>query len=82
MNPAVFWIGIVFSAVLFAVGHFPVVYQAVGTPSPGLLTYILIGNSIGGIIFGRLYWKKGLESAVIAHIFAHVVMVLAEPIVN
>jgi formate/nitrite transporter FocA (FNT family) len=40
-----------------------------------LLTYILLGNSIGGVIFGWLYWKKGLESAMVAHVFAHVVMV-------
>lgn len=82
MKPVVYWIGILISALLFAVGHFPVAYQAVGDPSAGLLTYIIIGNSIGGIIFGWLYWKKGLESAFIAHIFTHVVMLLAEPIVN
>lgn len=81
-KPVVYWVGVLISALLFAVGHFPVAFQAVGDPSAGLLTYIIIGNSIGGIIFGWLYWKKGLESAFIAHIFTHVVMLLAEPIVN
>ena len=75
-SPGVYWSGIVFAAVLFGLGHFPVAYQAVGEPSALLLSYILIGNAIGGIIFGWLYWKKGLESAFIAHIFAHVVLVL------
>lgn len=74
---AVYWAGIVFAAVLFGLGHFPVAYQAVGSPSPMLLTYFLVGNGIGGIIFGWLYWKRGLESAFIAHIFAHVVMLLS-----
>ncbi len=81
-KPMVYWIGILIAAIIFALGHFPIAFQAVGNPTTSLLSYILIGNSIGGIIFGWLYWKKGLESAFLAHIFAHVVMVLAEPFLN
>ncbi len=81
-KPIVYWIGIVISALIFALGHFPIAYQSVGNPSMVLLTYILIGNTIGGLIFGWLYWKKGLESAFLAHIFAHVIMVMVEPILN
>jgi membrane protease YdiL (CAAX protease family) len=75
---APYWIGIALSSILFAIGHFPVVFQTLGNPPPLLLTYILIGNSIGGFIFGWLYWKKGLEAAFIAHIFTHVVIVSIE----
>mgnify|MGYP000046423268 CR=1 FL=1 len=75
LNAKIYWGGILLAALLFAVGHFPVVFQAVGSPSALLLSYIVLGNSIGGIIFGWLYWKRGLESAFIAHIFTHVVMV-------
>jgi len=75
LDVKIYWAGIVLAALLFAVGHFPVVFQAVGSPSALLLSYIVLGNSIGGIIFGWLYWKRGLESAFIAHIFTHVVMV-------
>lgn len=75
VDAKIYWAGILITAILFAVGHFPVVFQAVGSPSAMLLSYILLGNSIGGVIFGWLYWKRGLESAFIAHIFAHVVMV-------
>jgi len=55
-------------------GHFPIAFQAIPNPSIGLLSYIIIGNTIGGIVFGWLYWKKGLESAFIAHIFTHIVL--------
>jgi membrane protease YdiL (CAAX protease family) len=51
-KPIVYWIGIMIAAIIFAIGHFPVAYQAVENPSTGLLAYILIGNSIGGVIFG------------------------------
>lgn len=76
-----FWVAISISTVLFAVGHFPVVYQSVENPSITFLTYILLGNSIGGLIFGWLYWRKGLESAFLAHIFVHVVLVMTEGLV-
>jgi membrane protease YdiL (CAAX protease family) len=45
-----------------------------------MIAYVIIGNSVGGLVFGWLYWKKGLESAFIAHIFAHVAMVIIEKI--
>jgi len=79
---SIYWIGILISSILFAFGHFPIVFQAVENPSISLFAYILIGNSIGGIIFGWLYWKKGLESAFIAHIFAHIIMVIGEQFMN
>lgn len=72
-----YWTGIVLSSLIFAIGHFPAVFQSVENPSMAFLSYIVLGNSIGGLAFGWLYWKKGLEAAMIAHIFAHVVMVIA-----
>lgn len=81
-KPIVFWTGIIIASIIFALGHFPIAYQAVEDPSTGLLTYILFGNTIGGLIFGWLYWKKGLESAFLAHIFAHIIMVIAEPMLH
>jgi hypothetical protein len=75
LNSTVYWIAIALSTLLFALGHFPVVFLAISEPSFTLLSYILIGNSIAGLVFGWLYWKKGLEAAIIAHAFAHVAMV-------
>ena len=78
LNNGTYWIGIVLSTLLFAFGHFPIVFVSVPSPSFLLLAYILIGNSAAGLIFGWLYWKKGLEAACIAHIFAHAAMVSIE----
>lgn len=33
-------------------------------------------SSIGGVIFGWLYWKKGIESAILAHFISNLVLVL------
>ncbi|KMQ49853.1 hypothetical protein CHISP_3206 [Chitinispirillum alkaliphilum] len=76
----IYWAGILTSALLFAIGHFPIVFQTVENPSNILLSYIVIGNSAGGVIFGWLYWKRGLEAAIIAHMFAHLVMVIGEAV--
>jgi len=77
-----YWIGIALASILFSLGHFPIVFSAVQNPSSILLTYILIGNSIAGLFFGWLYWRKGLEAAFIGHIFAHIAMMIGEPLLQ
>jgi len=70
--------GIIISALLFAAAHLPIAFQSVANPSAGLISYIIVGNTVGSLIFGWLYWKRGLEAAFIAHMVAHLVMLLAE----
>lgn len=72
-----YWIAIIISSVIFALAHLPVAMASTDL-TIGLFIYILIGNSTGGFIFGWLYWKKGLESAMIAHIFCHVILILTQ----
>lgn len=78
INSFTYWIGIILATILFAFGHIPMAFSVVSNTTILLLTYILVGNSIVGVFFGWLYWKKGLESAFIGHIFAHVVMLVGE----
>ena len=80
LNNSTYWTGIILASILFAMGHFPVVFSTVKHPTIELLAYVLIGNSIAGLFFGWLYWKKGLEAAFIGHIFAHVAMIIGEQI--
>jgi membrane protease YdiL (CAAX protease family) len=81
VNAYIYWVGILASTILFSMAHLPVLFSAVD-PSTALMVYHLIGTSIGGIIFGWLYWQKGLESAFIAHICSHIVIVLGEPFIG
>lgn len=84
VNPGnwVYWIGIVVAALLFALGHLPIVFQTADAVTPGLIAYILLGNSAAGLVFGWVYWKKGLEAAVFGHAFAHVVMIIGESLLQ
>lgn len=78
LTSKVYWIAIIVAALVFGLGHFPIVFQTLESPSTLLLMYVLFANSIGGVVFGWLYWKKGLESAFVAHAVTHVVFVIFE----
>jgi hypothetical protein len=78
LTNATYFIGILLSSLFFALGHLPVVYGSVEHPSAMLIAYIITGNASAGLLFGWLYWKKGLEAAMIAHMFAHITMMMGE----
>jgi hypothetical protein len=65
------------SAVIFGAGHLPIASMLSGGLTLPLTIYVITANSIFGIAAGFLYWRQGLESAMIAHIFTHVVLILA-----
>jgi membrane protease YdiL (CAAX protease family) len=67
------WISIIISAIIFGAGHLPTL-MASTTITPILILRTILLNSIGGIIFGWLYWKNGLESAMISHFSADIVL--------
>ncbi|MFL9823258.1 CPBP family intramembrane glutamic endopeptidase [Rhodoplanes sp. SY1] len=71
---------IVVSAVLFGVGHLPALAQS------GALTTIVIVrtialNAMGGVVFGWLYWRRGLAAAMLAHLTADLVLHVVVPTV-
>jgi len=73
-NAAVFIFAILISSVLFAIGHLPIAYLLFPDHTIPLTTFVIIGNSMFGLVAGYLYWKKGLESAMIAHAFTHLIL--------
>jgi len=68
---------IVISSFVFAIGHLPVASMLVPKLTIALTSYVIAANSAFGLIAGYLYWKKGLESAMLAHMVAHIVMIIA-----
>lgn len=69
----IFWIANILAAILFGLGHLPTVALLLPL-TPLVLARTLVLNGIGGIVFGWLYWKRGLESAIIAHFAADIVL--------
>ena len=68
---------IVISSLVFGVGHLPVAYMILPEATVVLTLYVIVANTSFGLIAGYLYWKRGLESAMLAHMLAHVVMLTA-----
>lgn len=66
--------GILLSALLFGLGHLPVALMLTESPTIFLYLYIIVGNAIFGCIAGWLFYKRGLECAILAHMVAHLTM--------
>ncbi|OGB97670.1 hypothetical protein A3F06_01080 [candidate division TM6 bacterium RIFCSPHIGHO2_12_FULL_36_22] len=69
----IYWISIIIVALLFGIGHIPAV-KAITKITPAIIAQILILNSIAGVIFGYLYWKYNLVSAMLAHGAADIIL--------
>lgn len=74
------WIAIVVAALVFGLGHLPLT-SSLTTITPVIVLRALILNGIGGIIFGWLYWRKGLESAMTSHFSADIVLHAIFPLI-
>ena len=71
--PATFWIANVVVAVLFGLGHLPAASRVMQI-TPEVVFVALALNGVAAVSFGYLYWKRGLESAMIAHFCADFVV--------
>lgn len=67
------WIAIVVSALLFGAGHLPAAAMLVGELTGDVVLFVVGVNTAFGVLFGYLFWRYGLEAAMIAHLTAHVV---------
>lgn len=70
------WIAIILSSLVFAAGHLPATEALFGEINTILLARCILLNGIGGIFFGYLYWKKGFEYGVFAHMSTHIALQL------
>lgn len=66
------WLAIIISALLFGIGHL-LAAASLTSLTPFVVAHIVVGNAIGGMAWGWLYWRKGLESAMISHFSVHMI---------
>ncbi|UNK57851.1 CPBP family intramembrane metalloprotease [Pseudoxanthomonas daejeonensis] len=74
-----YWLAIVIAALLFGAGHLPAAANIWGL-EPVVVLRTLLLNGIAGLAFGWLYWKRGLEMAMLAHFSADIVLHVAVPL--
>jgi hypothetical protein len=78
LTPGVFVAAIALGALAFAAGHLPTVAQ-IAPLTPIVVARVLVLNSVGGIVFGLLFWRFGLEQAMLAHFSADIVLHVVAP---
>lgn len=74
---ATMWAAVVLASVLFGAGHLGVV-AAVAPLTPAVVVRTVVLNSLAGIAFGWLFWRRSLEAAMLAHMAWHVVFTVAD----
>jgi membrane protease YdiL (CAAX protease family) len=74
------WVAIVLSAVIFGLGHLPVTSNLTAI-TPAVVARAILLNGVGGVVFGWLYQKRGLESAIISHFSCDISLHVIFPLV-
>ena len=64
-HPAL-WLSAFVAAIIFALGHLPATALTAAI-TPTIIARSLVLNGGLGLVFGYLYWKRGLEAAMLAH---------------
>ena len=72
-----FVLAILITAFVFGVAHLPAAFVLLPELSVPVIIFVIVANSAYGIVTGYLYWKYGLEAAIIAHVFGHVLLATA-----
>jgi membrane protease YdiL (CAAX protease family) len=69
----VFWIANILAAIIFGLAHLPATATIIPL-TPLVITRAIVLNGLAGVAFGYLYWKRGLESAMVAHFSADIIL--------
>jgi membrane protease YdiL (CAAX protease family) len=77
----VLWVANILAAILFGLGHLPAVLGMGVSLTTMLIVRTIVLNAVIGIIAGWLYQTRGLESAMIAHFSADIVLHVLLPLV-
>lgn len=79
-NNKIMWSAIAIVAIIFGLGHLPAT-ATITQLTPIVVTRAILLNGIGGIVFGWLYWKRGLEYAIVAHFTTDIVLHAILPLI-
>ena len=69
----VFWLSNILAAALFGLGHLPATAMLLPL-TPLVILRAVVLNGLLGVALGYLYWKHGLEAAIISHFSADLVL--------
>lgn len=70
---AAYVVAIVVAALLFGASHLPLT-RALTPLTPRIVVRALLLNGLGGAVYGFLYWRHGLEAAMVSHASTHLLL--------
>jgi vacuolar-type H+-ATPase subunit I/STV1 len=73
---------ILLAALLFGAGHLPAAFAIGMAHTPLMIGRIVLLNALFGLVTGTLFWKYGLEHAMLAHFCADLVLHVALPLAS
>jgi len=79
-QPWMFVVAIALAALLFGAGHLPAAFAIGMAHTPLLIGRIVLLNALVGLVTGTLFWKYGLEHAIVAHFCADLMLHVALPL--
>jgi len=79
-SPSAMWIAILGSAILFGLGHLPATLMT-NQFSIMILAREILLNGLFATMFGYLYWKRGLESSMMAHFSSDLIVHFILPLI-
>jgi hypothetical protein len=68
-----FWLAIIIMTIIFGMGHLPALKGTLGTMPPMMIMRSMLLNAPVGLLCGWLFWRYGIESAILAHFFTDIV---------
>lgn len=75
-RPAVFVLAALLAALVFGAAHLPALAQEVAL-TPAIVARTVALNMLAGFAYGLLFWRRGLEAAMLAHAATHLGFALA-----
>jgi membrane protease YdiL (CAAX protease family) len=75
---ALVWSAIAITSIIFGLGHLPAT-SVITELTPLVVARAIVLNGIAGMVLGWLYWQRGLESAIIAHFTADLMILIVLP---
>jgi len=79
---AVIWIGNLLACLVFGALHLPQAHRLTGHLSNQMITLALVGNGVPGLMFGWLYWRKGLIAAMVCHAMTDIILKVFLPLLG
>lgn len=81
LTVGVFWAANIIAAVAFGLAHLPATAELVAL-TPLVITRAIVLNGVVGLVAGYLYWRRGIEMAMLCHFSADIVLHVLLPLLN